>query len=306
VILDMIPHLIPRNPEHLIPLHPQRRRKTEMIARRDPDTEWQDIYRQLVLWEFPVETRGGFQVAFYRPEAVPRMAVVLAGTGHIQANPGRRTLDTGIIILELIHGGFDSDRGQKMVRLLKALHARPDIYQEDLTYVLCSLMVVPTRFIERLGWRPILDVERVATWRFWCELGRRIGIDDLPDGYVDAEARFDLYEAENLAPSPEGRQLTGLIVKAFEGWMPGLLKPYLAEITSSLIDDAKFSDALGLPPARQRITLALNALYRVRRVRQRVSPPGHEPGFVPGQSVADIYPDGYSLDQLGPPYQRVS
>ena len=294
------------NPTRLIPLHPRRRHKTQTISRRDASTEWQDIYRQLVLWEFPVETRGGFQIAFYRPEAVPRMAAVLAGSGHIQANPSRRTLDTGIIILELIHGGFDSDRGQKMVRLLKALHARPDIHQEDLTYVLCSLMVVPTRFIERLGWRPILDVERTATWRFWCELGDRIGVNDLPYNYADAETRFDLYESKNLASSPEGQELTGLIVKAFEGWMPRPLRPHLAEITSSLIDDEKFSTALGLPPARRRITAALYTLYQVRRIRQRLSPPGHEPGFVPGQTVADIYPDGYRLDDLGPPYQKTA
>lgn len=290
----------------MIPVHRARRRATAAIAERDPDTEWEDIYRQLVLWEFPIETRGGFQIAFYRPQAVPRMAAVLAGTGHIQSDAARRTIDTGIVILELIHGGFDSERGQKMVRLLRALHDRPDIHQEDLTYVLCSLIVVPTRFVERLGWRPMLDVERVATQRFWCELGNRIGVADLPVTYSDAEEIFDAYESKNLAPSPEGRRLTALIIDAFAGWMPRALRPHLAEITSSLINDSRFSEALGLPPARRGVTMALNSLYWLRRVRQCVSPPGHEPGFVPGQSVTDIYPSGYELDALGPPYRRTA
>src|SRR4051812_33670185 len=110
-----------------VPMHPRRRRRANALAQRDVQADWQEIYRQLVLWEFSTEARSGFQVALYRPQAVPRMAAVLAGTGHIQANPGRRTIDTGIVILELIHGGFDSDRGYKMVRLLQALHDRPDI-----------------------------------------------------------------------------------------------------------------------------------------------------------------------------------
>ena len=281
-------------------LHPARRRRVQEIAARNPDTDWQDIYRNLVLWEFPVETRGGFQVAFYRPEAVPRMAEVLAGTGHIKADPGRRTLDTGIVILEVIEGGVDSPRGQKMVRLLRALHDRPDILQEDLTYVLCSLMVVPTRFINRVGWRKTLEVEQQATWRFWCELGNRIGVDSLPGSYRDAEDRFDRYEAENLAASVEGRQLTRMIIDAFASWTPRLLRSRLPEITSALIDDRRFSDALGLPPARRATTTAIRALYKIRRVRQRLAAPNKEPGFVPGQSVGEVYPSGYSLNGIGP------
>lgn len=285
-------------------LHPARRRRVREIAARDAGTDWQDIYRNLVLWEFPVETRGGFQVAFYRPEAVPRMAAVLAGTGHIKADPGRRTLDTGIVILEVIEGGVDSHRGRKMVRLLRALHDRPDILQEDLTYVLCSLMVVPTRFIDRVGWRKTLQVEQQATWRFWCELGDRIGLESLPSSYLDAEDRFDRYEAENLAASVEGRQLTQMIINAFASWSPRLLRSRLPEITSALIDDRRFSDALGLPPARRATTSAIRALYKVRRVRQRLAPPNAEPGFVPGQPVSGTYPNGYNLNEVGPSATR--
>lgn len=288
-----------------VPLHPKRRQNTAAISRRDVGTEWQSIYRQLVMQEFPDETRVGFQIAFYRPEAVPRMALVLAGTGHLEANPARRSFDTAIIIFELIHGGFESERGQKMVRLLRALHDRPDIYQEDLTYVLCALMVVPVRFIGRLGWRPILDVERAAAWRFWYELGKRIGVENLPESYVDAEAWFDLYESKNLASSPEGQQLTAFIMAVFEASVPGLFKPYLPEITSALIDDSRFSDVLGLPPARRRVTLMMNALYQFRRVKQRLSPPDLGSGFEPGQVVGDVYPNGYALDDLGPPYKKV-
>jgi hypothetical protein len=161
-------------------------------------------------------------------------------------------------------------------------------------------MVVPTRFIDRVGWRKTLKVEQQATWRFWCELGDRIGVESLPRSYLDAENRFDLYEAEHLAVSAEGQQLTQLIIGAFASWTPKLLRPRLPEITSALIDDRRFSDALDLPPARRATTRAIRTLYAIQRLRQRISPPSREPGFVPGQAVGDVYPSGYSLENIGP------
>lgn len=285
---------------HLLPMHPRRRQRSEELARRDPETDWQAIYRQLVLWEFTAEARSGFQVALYRPQAVPRMAAVLAGTGHIRANPGRRTIDTGIVILELIHGGFDSDRGRKMVRLMRALHDRPDIHQEDLTYVLNSLIVVPTRFIEKVGWRPLSASEKTASWRWWQELGSRMDIVELPASYEDAEEQFDRYEAANLASSPEGQQLTELILTAFADWVPKPLSPHLGQITSALIDDPQFSLAIGLEPARRPARTFVRLLHTTRRLQQRLSPPEKEPGFTPGQVVDKVYPTGYDINRIGP------
>lgn len=283
-----------------VPLHPRRQRRADELARRDPETDWQDIYRQLVLWEFSTEARSGFQVALYRPQAVPRMAAVLAGTGHIRANPGRRTIDTGIVILELIHGGFDSDRGTKMVKLMRALHNRPDIHQEDLTYVLNSLIVVPTRFIDKVGWRPLSQVEKTASWRWWYELGNRMGLEQLPESYENAEQQFDDYEAANLAPSTDGRQMTELILGAFANWVPKPLSAHVGQITSALIDNPQFSVAIGLEPARWPAVTFLRLLQGIRRTRQRLSPPEKEPGFVPGQVVEGVYPTGYDINKVGP------
>lgn len=64
------------------------------------------------------------------------MARVLASTGHLKADTARRAYDTGIVMHEIIYNGFDSPRAQKMVRLMVALHNRPDVHQADLTYVL--------------------------------------------------------------------------------------------------------------------------------------------------------------------------
>ena len=44
---------------------------------------------------------------------------------------------------------MDSERGERMARLMNALHRRRDIHAENMTYILYALIVVPTHFISR-------------------------------------------------------------------------------------------------------------------------------------------------------------
>lgn len=60
---------------------------------------------------------------------------------------------------EIICDGVDSERGQRMVQLMNALHRPPNIHAEDMTYILNALFVIPTRFMDRYGWRAVTDGE---------------------------------------------------------------------------------------------------------------------------------------------------
>src|SRR3954453_9429188 len=214
-------------------MHPARRRRTAELDRLNPDRDWQELYRRTILWEFPVEARLGFQLAFYRPLAVPRMARVFASTGHLKTDTARRAYDTGIVMHEIIYNGFDSPRAQKMVRLMGALHDRPDIHQEDLPYVLNALIVVPTRFMERAGWRPLTDAERTATCLFYRELGNRMGIQSLPETYPQAMCDFDSYEDSQLDATEDGAGLTAATLIALEDRLPRPLRRQAAAVTSA-------------------------------------------------------------------------
>lgn len=277
-----------------------RARRVADLARLDPHEDWQAIYRQTVLWEFPVEARLGFQLAFYRTFGIPRMARVLTGTGHLQANTTRRAYDTGIVMHEIIYNGFDSPRAQKMVRMMVALHDRPDIHQDDLTYVLNALIVVPSRFIERAGWRPLTDNERTATWRFYYELGQRMGIDRLPPSYDDAVRTFDGYENTQLAASNEGASLTAATLLALQDRLPRPLRRHAAAVTSGLLDNPPFAAAVSLPKPNRLLVALMNLAFAGRKIAQRLSPPPAQPSFTPGQPAGAIYPHGYQLDEVGP------
>lgn len=284
-------------------LHAERARQTGALADLDPDTDWQEIYKRLVLWELAAEARLGFQLAFYRPFAVPRMAAVLEKTGHFRRDTTRRAYDTGLVMHEIIWGGADSERGRRMVRMMNALHHRPDVHQEDLTYILNALIVVPTRFMDRYGWRRVTAIERKATWRFYDELGRRMHIADRPTSYSDAEEKLRSYEARMLAASDAGTKLTAAVLTVLRDRIPAPGRPLATQITSVLVGDPAVSRALSLPVPSQLLGWLITAAAAVRRVVQRRSPPSQQPSFWPGRPAGSLYPRGYSLEQLGPKEQ---
>lgn len=280
--------------------HPARRQRLAELVSLDPQRDWQEIYRRTVLWEFPTEARLGFQLAFYRTFGIPRMAEVLTSTGHLKAQTTRRAYDTGIVMHEIIYNGFDSPRAQKMVRMMVALHDRPDVHQEDLTYVLNALIVVPNRFIERAGWRPLTAAERTASWRFYRELGRRMGIESLPESYEHAVDAFDAYEATELAASTEGAGLTAATLLALKDRLPRPFRRQAAAVTSGLLDNDRFAAAVGLPRPNRLLVRAMNLGFAARRSVQQHRRPPVEPSFTPGQRAGTVYPHGYQLDEIGP------
>ena len=191
----------------------RQRRPTEprpSTGQLDPETDWHQLYKRTMLWRRrPREARLGFQLAFYRAFAVPKMARVLAETGHFKRDTMRRAYDTGIVIHEIIYGGLDSERGRKMIRLMNALHDRPDIQQPELSYLLNAIIVVPTRHIARAGRRPLNAAERTASWRFCRELGMRMGIQNLPNSYAEAEAQ----------DADQQRQVMRLLIAGQDGFL---------------------------------------------------------------------------------------
>jgi hypothetical protein len=191
-------------------------RNVRTIAALDPVKDFLRIYQLTALYDFADDMRYGLNLAFYRPFAVPRIAGLLAHTGETTRQPAKRSYDTALVIYELISAGFDDDRGREMVRLLNRVHGRWNIANEDFLYVLSTFIVVPTRWIEHHGWRPMLHAERVATLTFYRELGRRMNIHNLPDTYEEAAALLDGYETTHLAPSSAGNILMGSTLVLFQ------------------------------------------------------------------------------------------
>lgn len=282
-------------------MHPDRRRRLEALRRAADAGNWEQVYRQHVLWEFPSEVRMGFQLAFLRPFCDPQMAAVLVRAGRITGNAKTRAYDTGIVIYEIIADGLDGERAQRMIRHMNRQHGHDAaITQEQLTYVLASFVVIPTRYVEQAGWRRVLDVEREAAAQFYRALGERMGIARRHGTYADAERIVDKYEAAHLAPNEDtlalGEQLVQVIADRLPRPMHGVAGPFL----STQIRDDTVARSVGLPRAPRPARALDRSVKAVRRRVVRHLPPPSTPVFAAGQA-AGPYTAGYALEDIEKP-----
>jgi hypothetical protein len=281
--------------------HPGRRERLAAIEAMDVELDYEAMYRQTAMVELPWELRFGWNLAFYRPFAVPRMAELLAESGEIETHTVKRAHDTGLMMYELFEHGLDHPRAREVIRRLNRMHRRWDIPQDDYRYILASFAVVPTRFADRYGWRPVARIEREATWRFYAELGARMAIRDIPGSYAELAAYFDDYEAREVAHSAAGARLTDITLPFLATRLPGPLKGRTAEIAAALLDD-RLRVALGLPVPRRTTGLIVRSALSARRVSIRRQPPGRGSWFTPGMANT-AYPAGYRLGELGPDHR---
>lgn len=281
-------------------MHPDRLSRTRALAKLARDDDWQTLYQRLTLEEFPYEARMGWQLAFLRPFAVPRMAKILVDAHQLVAQPRKRAYDTGLIIYEIVYGGFESPRAREMVRLINRSHHGFNIEQEDMTYVLCSFIVCPMRHIDLLGWRALTTAERESGARFFGRLGELMNIETIPRSYAEAESIFDHYEAAHVAPSPSARLLTDNLIRVLKDMQPAIARPLAVPLFTLLLNDRRVASALGLRPPRAVTLRAARRLLRVQGTIKRRWPPSSKVIFTPGKKVRGIYPSGYQLADLGP------
>jgi hypothetical protein len=279
------------------------------IRRLNPEQDSHEIYRTAILVEFQGvwEALTGLQLAFYSTYGVPAIARQLDHAGELVARPRKRALDTALLMLELVDHGFSHPRGQQVVQRLRRIHGRYEIDNADYLYVLGALTVVPTRWLERYGWRKPCCHERAAAYWFWRQLGQRLGVHDIPPTYQAFEQWFDAFERDHLRLTPAGRRLMQASKALLVGRFPRPLAPLAGALADSLLHE-RLQGAAGIsaPPRPIRVALHRTLRTRARLLGLRLLPARHEPVQAQGRRygipVARVYPGGsYRVVDLGPP-----
>lgn len=280
-------------------LHPSLEQSLSRQVARDPE-DWEQTFRQMVLFDLAEDMKLGFLLAYYRNFAIPSGSDTLVTNGEIPARPMKRSFDTAVVIYELIANGLDSERGRQMTALLNRVHRHVPGSGEDYLYVLMTLLVVPIRWSHRHGWRKPTQTERDAAIRFFTELGSRMHISNIPATFEEAEAFFDDYESRRVRPSPAGRALMKATVEVFQSMQPRMLHPLTRLMIATMLDDVRLTDALGLPRSTWWSRVALDAGLAVRNGIRRHTPLSTVPSFSSGQPLTPVYPHGYDLADVGP------
>jgi hypothetical protein len=143
------------------------------IEQLDPERDHVRIYHLSSGYDFSWETVRALELALYRTYCVPSISALLDRTGEFQHRTQKQYDDTSLIVAEISEWGYDTERGRAALRRMNQIHGRFQISNDDFLYVLSTFVFVPIRWIERFGWRRYTDHERLATFHFWREVGRR-------------------------------------------------------------------------------------------------------------------------------------
>lgn len=270
----------------------------EHIARLDPVTDYEEIYRITVTHEFPWDLSQALSFALFRTFAVPSIGRLLDETGEFARNPQKRYDDTTLLLDELSLHGLHSAAGRQAIRRINQMHGAYAISNDDMRYVLATFVVVPKRWLDDYGWRPLTTAEVAASTRYYVELGRLMGIRQVPQTYPEFVQLLDGYEAAHFAFDPSARRVADATLALMRTFYPRPFSWAIDPTARALMDDPLLA-ALGYrtPPAavRHLIRAALRGRGRV----ERLLPARRTPVHVEDLRRVRSYPGGFDVGQLG-------
>jgi hypothetical protein len=273
------------------------------IEQLDPVRDHLEIYQISAGREFPWDYQRALELALFRTYCVPSISALLEATGEFRDRPQQRYDDTALLMAELAAHGYDAPRGREALRVINRLHARYDIAAEDMRYVLSTFVFEPVDWLDRFGWRPLSEHERLAGFHFYREVGARMGIRDIPSGYAEFRRFKAEYETTAFRYAESNRRLGGYTLDLMMSWYPRPLRPAVDLAVRGLLDPSVLA-AFGLAPAPRWVSAAARAGLRARaaavrtllppRTRSRIAVDPHNRSY-PG------YPAGYRPVDLGAP-----
>jgi hypothetical protein len=276
-----------------------RTRILEEIEQLDPIKDNQRIVYLSTCFDFPFDTTRALEFALFRTYCVPSISALLDKTGEFRKRPQKRYDDTDIIVSELMERGYDSERGKRALRRMNHLHGRFDIDNADFLYVLSTFIFEPLRWNVRFGWRKMTEKEQLGYFYFWREVGRRMGIRDIPTEFSVFEVFNRDYEEKNFRFS-ETNQRVGIATRElFVSWLPRPFAPAVRLSIHALLD-APLRTAFGFPRAPRLLEILVPATLVLRGKFLRLCPPRKSPRLRT-EMRHPSYPSGYAIETLGPP-----
>ncbi len=267
----------------------------------DPVQDHVAIYELTTGYEFPWDITRALEVALYRTYCIPSISALLQKTGEFTHHPQKRYDDTALIINEITASGYDSEEGRAAQRRMNRIHKQYEISNDDYLYVLSVFVYEPIRWIERFGWRKMSEKEKLASYYFWHEIGRRMNIQNIPQSYEAFEQFSINYEHAHFRYAESNQRIGAATRDLFLSWfpVPQFVRNWLKPSIYALLDDAML-DAFGFPHPPHWLRQALAGTLKLRAWALRFFPARKKPFLYTRDLKHRSYPHGYHLADLGP------
>jgi hypothetical protein len=270
------------------------------IAELDPAVDFREVCRLLTTHEFPWDMNQALSFALFRTYAVPSIGRLLARTGELVDRVQKRYDDTVVILDEILEHGPTEGDGRTALRRMNRMHGAYDISNDDLRYVLSTFVVMPIRWLDAYGWRPMTETERIASANYYRDLGRHMGIRGIPETWQAFSRFLDAYEREHFAVDPDTRRVADVTLGLVATFPPNSLLPAaLVRRMSYALMDGPLLDAFGFPHPHPAFRALVRAGLRARGRVVRFLPPRRRPLLPRDMPQVRSYPHGYDVADLG-------
>lgn len=264
----------------------------------DPETDYVEIVQNLSLYEFTWDVTQSLSFALFRTYAVPSVGRLLYETGQFTEACQKRYDDTTLLLEAPFVHGFESEQGRTAIRRINQMHRMYDISNDDMRYVLSTFVVVPKRWLDDYGWRPLSETELRATVNYYRDLGRHMNIKDVPETYDGFMHLMDDYERAHFAYDEGGRKVADATLELMCGFYPRLLRRPVEMFSRSLMDPPLLEAFRYDAPPAWVVRLSRGAMRARARLLRR-TPSNRKPTFTADLSRIKSYPGGYVLAELG-------
>ena len=270
----------------------------DYIGTLDPLHDCQEISYLVSCYEFPWDTTRSLEFALFRVFGVAKGTPLLVQTGEFLQRTQKRYDDTVLILSEILENGYDSPRGHAALVRMNKQHGRYQIPNDEYLYTLSTFIYEPSRWIDRFGWRKLSEKEKMAGFHFWTEIGRRMGIRDLPENYGDFERFNRDYEREHFRYASDNELIAKATRNLMLSWvLPRPLWRVGEPFLHALIDDHLLA-AIGMKAAPLWLQRSVRASVRMRGAAVGLLPPRRKPRLLTRISTP-TYPKGYAIEELG-------
>ncbi|KAF5371589.1 hypothetical protein D9758_003422 [Tetrapyrgos nigripes] len=248
-------------------IHKQYQKKYEQGKLTPEDA--QKIIKPGMGYDMPFVLGYALSFALFKTYGVPSISKILKGTKELSSKEGisKRYTDTSILISTWIacpisgktdpevesnrflpkFASSDSsvelpeDDPRAMIALARVnwLHSKYPITNDDYLYTLALFAFEPETWAKRYGWRELSPLEREAYYIYWAEIGRRMGIKDIPTSAKEFKEWVEDFESRVMVTAESNHHVANYTLEELIYVLPETfgIKSFAKRVSITLLDD---------------------------------------------------------------------
>ncbi|MEO8179308.1 MAG: cytochrome b5-like heme/steroid binding domain-containing protein, partial [Deltaproteobacteria bacterium] len=219
----------------------------EVLQTCDPIRDCDRIF-QAVSSAFRIESRVLELLSINRISQSSAVSLFFRSTREAETNGVQRFHDTWGLIANFFEWGEDSKRGRETAERMRQIHGRYYIPNAGMKYVLLQTAFTFLDGADRLGHRPLLDVERRGYFHAYVKLGLASNIAELSHDYDEMYGWYRDFNRANSNYQPiKTETFEALVGNSMGGFILPGMKEMMFTASRVGMDDAYLA-ALNYPP----------------------------------------------------------